>query len=116
MPASAQYRVTLEYIPNKECDVRLLRISPRQQAIWNEAVNEEPNLDVAASSNTFAKPQKTLREETEEFHKQSICLSYFEIRRCFVVLPRGHFAICDRCGSQANFRARKCLVCIIVET
>ena len=41
--------------------------------------------------------ERSLREETEDLYRRSVCLNCFERRRCFVVLPCSHFTICDKC-------------------
>ena len=62
------------------------------------------SIEGASNSNSPTKPQKTLREETEALHKRSICLSCFQRRRCYVLLPCSHFSICDTCEG----RIKKC--------
>ena len=48
--------------------------------------------------------ESSLRQETEDLYRRSICLNCFRRRRCFVVLPCSHFSICDNCEKEL----RKC--------
>lgn len=56
----------------------------------------------AASSSHIS--QLTLREQTEILYRRSICLMCHKNRRCFVILPCSHFALCATCEPST----RKC--------
>ena len=48
--------------------------------------------------------QSTLREETENLYRRSMCLVCHKNRRCFVILPCSHFTLCAMCEPST----RKC--------
>ena len=70
------------------------------------ASSNDKEVEGASNSTNPTKAQKTLREETEALYKRSICLSCFQRRRCYVVLPCSHFSICDTCEG----RIKKCAI------
>ena len=80
------------------------------EAASSNAINKKKletvlnSIEGTSNSNSPTKPQKTLREETEALYKRSICLSCFQRRRCYVLLPCSHFSICDACEG----RIKKC--------
>ena len=62
----------------------------------DEKKEEEKEEEEVAPASDPPRPI-TLREETEELYKNSICLRCFARRRCFVSLPCCHLSLCDKC-------------------
>ena len=79
--------------------------------VVQKAKPEEEKMAVAAfpekektenTQNAAVKADKSLREETEDLYRRSICLNCFNRRRSIVILPCSHFALCEQCLKQVK--------------
>ena len=91
-----------EFVADEELDVEPI---PGENKITIIPFPEgEQVVKAEVTSTATAKPEKTLREETEDLYRRSVCLNCFSRKRCIVTLPCSHFAICDQCEK----RIKKC--------
>ena len=73
--------------------------TPGEEKITNVPLKEKV-VKVEDIPTATVKPEKSLREETEDLYRRSICLNCFNRKRCIVTLPCSHFAICEQCLKQ----------------
>ena len=123
MPAETQYRVAVEMGFPENITKRVLRKNAFKSA-GNLVDYLETNLEMleaeeendkeeerqekietpATTSIVAALDNLSLRVETENLYKQSVCLVCFKRKRTFVILPCSHFTVCDFCERKT----RKC--------
>ena len=126
MPVQTQYRVAVEMgfpenivkrvlrkhvfksagdlVDYLETNLEILEAEEEENDKEEEAEKQEKVETPSTTSIVTALDNLSLRDETEKLYKQSVCLVCFKRKRTFVILPCGHFTVCDFCERKT----RKC--------
>ena len=82
----------------------LLLIPSHHPSNNKEEEEEKREVEIpAVTSSVAALENLSLRDETEQLYKQSVCLVCFKWNRSLVTLPCSHFTVCDICMLLKDF-------------